>query len=76
MAIVWLLLTVASGVEQAIIWGRLSRNFQESTQGVRLGESLEQLFSTLQDAETAGRGFLLTGDDAYLEPATNAEASL
>ena len=30
--------------------------------------SLAQLLSTLQDAETGQRGFLLTGDDAFLQP--------
>jgi signal transduction histidine kinase/CheY-like chemotaxis protein len=76
VAIVWLLLTVASGVEQAIIWSRPSRNFQQSAEGAQLGESLERLFSALQDAETGARGFLLTGDEAYLEPYTSAESSL
>jgi CHASE3 domain sensor protein len=30
--------------------------------------SLDELFSTVQDAETGQRGFLLTGNDRYLEP--------
>jgi len=31
-------------------------------------ERLEQMLSTLTDAETGQRGYLLTGEDAYLEP--------
>ena len=36
--------------------------------------SLAQLLSTLQDAETGQRGFLLTGDDAFLQPYTRGAA--
>jgi methyl-accepting chemotaxis protein len=35
-------------------------------------ESLEELFSLLKDAETGQRGFLLTGEESYLEPYTAA----
>jgi len=37
---------------------------------------LESLLSTLKDAETGQRGYLLTGDERYLEPYTNARAEL
>jgi PAS domain S-box-containing protein len=37
---------------------------------------IEVLVSTLKDAETGERGFLLTGDDAYLEPYEHALAAL
>ena len=37
---------------------------------------IEVLVSTLKDAETGERGFLLTGDDAYLEPYQHALAAL
>jgi CHASE3 domain sensor protein len=39
-------------------------------------EQLQALLSTLQDAETGQRGFLLTGNESYLMPYTNAEAAL
>lgn len=35
-------------------------------------ENLDLLLSTLKDAETGQRGFLLTGEDRYLEPYTAA----
>ena len=38
--------------------------------------SLNELFSTLQDAETGQRGFLLTGDEAYLQPYVDAVDTL
>src|SRR4051794_29910659 len=31
-------------------------------------DHLQQMFSTLKDAETGQRGFLLTGNEQYLEP--------
>jgi CheY-like chemotaxis protein/signal transduction histidine kinase/CHASE3 domain sensor protein len=34
--------------------------------------SLNELFSTLQDAETGQRGFLLTGEETYLQPYVDA----
>src|SRR5262245_25868488 len=36
--------------------------------------ALAQLLSTLQDAETGQRGFLLTGDEAFLQPYTSGVA--
>ncbi|WP_207867874.1 response regulator [Brevundimonas goettingensis] len=37
---------------------------------------IQKVFSSLQDAETGVRGFVLTRDDQYLEPYANAVASL
>ena len=39
-------------------------------------EQLDALLSTLKDAETGQRGFLLTGEESYLTPYTNAKAAL
>ena len=38
--------------------------------------SLSELTSVLKDAETGQRGYLLTGDDTYLEPYRLADASI
>ncbi|MGB8355753.1 MAG: CHASE3 domain-containing protein [Chthoniobacteraceae bacterium] len=35
-------------------------------------ENLEQVLSLIKDAETGQRGFLITGEDRYLEPYTSA----
>ena len=37
---------------------------------------LESLLSTLKDAETGQRGFLLTGEESYLAPYTDAKDAL
>jgi CHASE3 domain sensor protein len=38
--------------------------------------SLDELLSTVQDAETGQRGYLLTGDDRYLEPYESATGAV
>jgi CHASE3 domain sensor protein/putative methionine-R-sulfoxide reductase with GAF domain len=39
-------------------------------------EGLDTLLSTMIDAATGERGFIITGDDAYLEPYNNALANI
>ena len=46
------------------------------THTLELMEQLQGILSALQDAETGQRGFLLTGNETYLEPYTNAKAAL
>ena len=45
-------------------------------QTVEVLAQLNAVLSTLKDAETGQRGFLLTGDEAYLEPYLTARAAL
>src|ERR1700733_4842290 len=46
------------------------------TQTVDVLGRLESLLSTLKDAETGQRGFLLTGEESYLAPYTDAKDAL
>jgi CheY-like chemotaxis protein/signal transduction histidine kinase/CHASE3 domain sensor protein len=46
------------------------------TQSVQVLGRLEALLSTLKDAETGQRGFLLTGEESYLTPYTDAKDAL
>ncbi len=46
---------------------------EQVTHGYEVLRDIEALLSTLKDAETGQRGFLLTGDDNYLEPFTAAK---
>jgi CheY-like chemotaxis protein/CHASE3 domain sensor protein len=50
-----------------------SRNL---TQSVEVLGQLNSVLSTLKDAETGQRGYLLTGDESYLEPYSGAVAAL
>ena len=53
---------------------------ENAAEGVRhtleVIQQLEGLMSGLKDAETGQRGFLLTGEEKYLEPYSNATAAL
>jgi CheY-like chemotaxis protein/signal transduction histidine kinase/CHASE3 domain sensor protein len=46
------------------------------TQSIEVLGRLEALLSTLKDAETGQRGFLLTGEESYLAPYTDAREAL
>ena len=46
------------------------------TRTLEAQRQLEAILSDVKDAETGQRGFLLTGEERYLEPYTNAKASL
>ncbi len=46
------------------------------TQTIELLGRLEGLLSTLKDAETGQRGFLLTGEESYLAPYTDAKDAI
>ncbi|RZI84594.1 MAG: response regulator [Rubrivivax sp.] len=49
---------------------------QRLTQTLRVVEHLEALMSDLKDAESAQRGFVLTGLESYLQPYTDAKAAI
>jgi signal transduction histidine kinase/CheY-like chemotaxis protein len=55
------------------------RQFQTANRDVRSTDAalrqLETVFSTIKDGETGQRGFLLTGDQAFLQPYVNAQNS-
>jgi signal transduction histidine kinase/DNA-binding response OmpR family regulator len=73
LAIFWLTVTVGSMVMGAVSWSRFSRSIDASAEAEQFRESIDQLFSVLQDAEASERGYLLTGDTAYSEAFTNAD---
>ena len=52
-------------VTEADVWVRHTHEVRETLQG---------LLSSVQDAETAERGFIITGDAAYLEPYSDGRA--
>src|SRR5579863_705622 len=54
----------------------LWNNAHKTGQTYEVIDRLSELTSMLQDAETGQRGYLLTGNDTYLEPYRLAEASI
>ena len=73
LALVWLTVTVASVVVGAVAWSRFSRSIDASAEADQLRESIDQLFSALQDAEASQRCYLLTGNAACREAFANTE---
>jgi PAS domain S-box-containing protein len=49
-------------------WVRYRRATAEADHTRGILDSVQRLFSTVQDAETGQRGYLLTGEEKYLEP--------
>ncbi len=71
---IWIALSLAGIGLGVIVWENLSRSFEASVESAQFRRSLREVFSALQDAETGERGFLLSGDENYLEPFRRAEA--
>jgi CheY-like chemotaxis protein/CHASE3 domain sensor protein len=63
------LLTARSLQTRSIAAARVTHTLQSI-------EQLQNILSLAKDAETGQRGFLLTGEDPYLEPFVNAKAQL
>ncbi len=61
-----------SGVIAYLNIERLRENNQKILHSHEVLIALDELFSTTQDAETGQRGYLLTGNDKYLEPYDSA----
>ena len=49
-------------------WRQYSRAIANAAQTREIADSVDRLFASLLDAETGQRGFLLTGEDRYLDP--------
>lgn len=73
LAIFWLIVTVASVVTGAVAWSRFSRSIDASAEAEEFRESMNQLFSVVQDAEASQRGYLLTGKAVYLQAFNEAD---
>lgn len=73
---IWIALSLGGIALGVVVWANLSRTFEASVESTHFRRSLHQVFSALQDAETGERGFLLSGDPAYLEPFERAERDL
>ena len=76
LVIGWLVLTVASVVARVVVFGRMADAVDRVFEASFVSATSQKLFSTLQDAETSQRGFLLTGEEAYLEPYKKAQEEL
>jgi signal transduction histidine kinase/CheY-like chemotaxis protein len=63
-------------VLSVIVWRRLNESVERRVEVRSLAIEWEKLVSMLKDAETGQRGFLITGDDNYLQPFNAAAGAL
>ena len=61
---------------RGMVWSRLTHSLDASRGAAKLEEALNQLSTAMQDAETSQRGYLLTGEESYLQPFRETESSL
>lgn len=62
-----LLLVLLTAILSYRAWAAFERQGQQAQVTRQVGDGITALLSSLTDAETGQRGFLLTGDDQYLE---------
>jgi CheY-like chemotaxis protein/CHASE3 domain sensor protein len=77
--IAFIIAVLAIVLVAVLSYGALESSLDSSrrvTHTLQTVEQLQALLSTLQDAETGQRGFLLSGNETYLVPYTNASAAL
>jgi PAS domain S-box-containing protein len=73
VALIGLILNAAVSY-QNLYW--LTENNEQVARSQQVLREFEDTLSTVKDAETGQRGFLLTGRDSYLEPYENALGSI
>jgi len=57
-------------------WREQRRNQQQVVETLRELRQVDDVLSTVKDAETGQRGYLLTGSESYLEPYNKAQATI
>src|SRR4051812_39987897 len=61
-------LSLAALVFTSLSMSRLRQSLQVLRRSNDARVSLEMLYSALKDAESGGRGYLISGDESYLKP--------
>ncbi len=74
--ILGLLIVGAVGLQSYLAVQRLTATNRWVTHSHEVRANLEHILSVLKDAETGQRGYLLTGEDRYLEPYNAAAAEI
>lgn len=73
VVLVWLTLSVASVLLAAVTWAQLSRKLTAAREAMTIQEDLDAIWKLLLAAETGQRGYVITGDEQFLEPLNEAE---
>jgi signal transduction histidine kinase/CheY-like chemotaxis protein len=73
---VWLTLSIGSVVVATVTWLQLSGKLATVRQAFDVEMSVQQVLGLLVDCETGERGFVITGDEAFLEPMIAGQTNL
>jgi len=71
---VWLALSIAGAVVGLQVWRQLAEAIRRTDRATELAITIQKIRATLSEAETAERGYILTGDETYLAPFNRAES--
>ncbi|MFJ6024630.1 CHASE3 domain-containing protein [Brevundimonas sp. NPDC092305] len=75
-ALALVVILVIAGIELAREFDRARNHRAEATRSFETRSQIQRVFSLMQDAETGQRGYIITGDDRFLEPYHAANATL
>jgi len=74
--VMWITLSMASVVLAAFAWFQLTERLAASRHAVATQQQADAVLKLLLDAETGQRGYVITGDDAFLKPLVEASQQI
>ena len=72
----WLAFSFGSVVLALVSWSQLSARMAEARQIAQTRDALHGIFESLLDFETGERGYIITGNPAFLDPLNEAETNI
>lgn len=76
VVMVWLTLSVVSVFLAAVTWVELSRKLTIAREASQIESVAGEILSLMIDCETGVRGFIISGDEDYLEPYKTGKSAL
>jgi signal transduction histidine kinase/FixJ family two-component response regulator len=76
VVVAWLTFSLGSVVLALISWHQLTARMDYGKQVTLTRNELHEVYTSLLDAETGERGYVITGDKNFLEPFNNAVTNL
>jgi signal transduction histidine kinase/CheY-like chemotaxis protein len=76
VVVVWLTLSIGSVVVATVTWMQLSIQLASSRHAFDVEVSAQEVLRLLVDCETGERGYVITGDEAFLEPMLTGQTNL
>src|SRR5882724_613284 len=76
VVVVWLALSVMSVVLAVMSWTRLSERLAKGREIISARDTLTEIGKSLDGAESAERGYIVTGDKKFLDPFNQAKTNL